>query len=131
DGGAGDLDGVADGNIKTNWVLPADAPGNSFLVMASGESSHSTAQASFTGLTTWVMTNPTDYPPGQTAHIFAGGFQPGEAVRFQVSNQTNGNVYTPSWAVTDGGPDDLDGVADGHITTGWTVVSDAANSTLL
>src|SRR5215471_16448888 len=45
DGGAGDLDGVADGNIKTNWSVPMDAPGNSFTATATGESSGSSAQA--------------------------------------------------------------------------------------
>src|SRR5262249_34335091 len=56
--------------------------------------------------------------------------QPGETVDFQVSNLTNGNVYTPPWSVTDGGPGDLDGAVDGHIQTGWLVPQDAANSTL-
>src|SRR5438046_1021923 len=52
DGGAGDLDGVADGNIKTNWKLPTDSPGFTFTATATGATSGS-ADASFNGLTTW------------------------------------------------------------------------------
>src|SRR5947209_3624310 len=79
-------------------------------VTAAGASSCSSAQGTFTGLITWTYALPTDYVPGQTANVFAGGFQPGEAVPFQLSNLTNGNVYSPPWSVVDGGPDDLDGV---------------------
>jgi hypothetical protein len=37
---------------------------------------------------------PTDYAPGQTANILAGGFVLGETVDFQVTNLTNGHVYS-------------------------------------
>jgi hypothetical protein len=129
DGGAGDLDGVVDGNITTNWSVPMDAPGHSFTATATGETSGSSAQASFSGLTTWVYALPHDYTPGQTANLYAGGFNIGETVDFQINNLTNGNVYTP-WSVTDGSANDLDGATDGHIQTGWLVPDDAAGSRL-
>ncbi len=121
---------MADGNFKTNWIVPDDAPGNSFVATANGLFAISSAQASFTGLTTWVYAQPTDYTPGETANLFAGGFQSGESVQFQVSNLTNDYVYTPPWSVVDGSVDDLDGATDGHIQTGWLVPEDALNTTL-
>ena len=77
-----------------------------------------------------VMTQDPDYSPGQTATIDASGFQLGETVQFQVFNLTNGNAYS-SWAVTDGGPTDQDGVANGEIETAWLVPQDAAQSQLV
>src|SRR5207247_323347 len=89
----------------------------------------SSADVSVNGLTTWVLVDPNDYTPGEDAQISAGGFQAGEAVDFQVNNQTNGNTYT-GWSVADGSADDLDGAVDGHIQTTWLVPDDALNSTL-
>jgi hypothetical protein len=91
------------GTFATNWTVPSDAPGYSFQITATGESSSSSATASFNAPTTWVETIPTDYSPGQTANILAGGFQGSETVDFQVTNETDGNVY-PGWSVgaTDG-----------------------------
>ncbi len=63
----------ASGNVTTTWSVPMDAPGDRFQLTAT-DSSGDTAQATFNGLTTWVYTLPTDYSPGQTANIFAGGF---------------------------------------------------------
>src|SRR5262249_31754190 len=57
DGGAGDLDGVANGSITTSWTLPSDAAGTTFQATATGESSGASAQAAFNGLTTWVFAN--------------------------------------------------------------------------
>jgi VCBS repeat-containing protein len=119
----------AQGDLQTTWVLPDDSPGYTFRLTATGETSGEVAQASFGGLTTWVEALPTDYAPGQTANILAGGFQVGEAVDFQVTNLTNGHVYS-GWSVTDGSAGDGDGATDGHIQTGWLVPGDAANSLL-
>ena len=119
----------ASGGFSSTWTVPSDSPGDTFQVTATGETSASSAQATFAGLTTWVYTLPTDYHPGQTANVFAGGFQVGEAVDFQITNLTDGNVYSP-WSVTDGSSSDLDGATDGHIQTGWVVPQDALNSTL-
>jgi hypothetical protein len=120
----------ADGNFASTWSVPIDSPGDQYQLTATGETLGDTANASFAGLTTYVYALPTDYPPGASANIFAGGFQVGETVDFQVDNLTNGNQYLPPWAVTDGGTGDLDGVADGKISTTWLVPDDAANSTL-
>src|SRR5207248_360376 len=89
DGGASDLDGAADGNITTSWGLPSDSPGATFRASAAGATSQLTAEALFTGLATWVLTNRNDYAPGETATVFAGGFRAGETVQFQVANQSN------------------------------------------
>ena len=49
DGGAGDRDGIADGNIQTTWVVDdPDAVGATYLLTATGMASHEVASASFT-----------------------------------------------------------------------------------
>src|SRR5262245_49718066 len=49
DGGAGDLDGVANGNVKTSWYVdPDDSSGSRFQVTALGLSSNLYAAANFT-----------------------------------------------------------------------------------
>ncbi|MEN9665273.1 MAG: hypothetical protein RLZZ326_1636, partial [Planctomycetota bacterium] len=101
-----------------------------------------------------VATDRFDYPPGSTALFatFSDGlpgpdFQVGETVTFQVV-RTDGLADYPQgnrpWQVTDGvagfsahvdetgsrvAPD-LDGVADGRITTDWFVESQYANAAL-
>jgi hypothetical protein len=48
DGGASDLDGVANGNIQTVWQVPADALASQLQITATGEASGLTAQNWFT-----------------------------------------------------------------------------------
>ncbi len=49
DGGAGDLDGIADGNIQTTWVVDdPDAVGASYVLTATGVSSGEVATSTFT-----------------------------------------------------------------------------------
>ena len=101
-----------------------------------------------------VSTDRFDYPPGSTALFttFSDGlpgpdFQVGETVQFQVARTDGIEDRAPGnlpWQVTDGvggftayvdesgvriGPD-LDGVADGRITTDWFVESQYANADL-
>src|SRR6516164_3612287 len=64
----------ANGNFQTNWTIPSDAPGYTFTVTATGEAAGDSTTATFTGLTTYVYALPTDYAPGQTANLNAGGF---------------------------------------------------------
>src|SRR2546430_17704797 len=52
DGGAGDLDGVADGNIQTTWLVPADALNSTLQLSAAGQTSALTAQNTFTDAAT-------------------------------------------------------------------------------
>src|SRR5215204_3067376 len=63
-----------------------------------------------------VATDMSGYAPGQTAHIFASSFQPGETVQFQVLHNdgtpNTGNGHLP-WNVVDGSADDLDGLVNG------------------
>jgi hypothetical protein len=77
-----------------------------------------------------VATDMSDYAPGQTAHIFASSFQPGETVQFQVLHNdgtpNTGNGHLP-WNVADGGAADLDGKVDGNIETTWYVDPDDSN----
>jgi hypothetical protein len=54
---------------------------------------------------TWVYANPSDYAPGQLANLYAGGFQTGASVDFQIINVTKNETYQPSWAVADGSAD--------------------------
>ena len=130
DGSDDDLDGEVDGSVKTSWAVPVDSPGFTFEATATGALSLLSDDALFEGLVTWVQAVPTDYVPGDIANIFAGGFEIGESVLFQISNLTNNYEYTPPWSVIDGGADDLDGATDGHIQTGWLVPQDALNTTL-
>ena len=77
-----------------------------------------------------VATNQPDYAPGDTAHIFASSFQPGEAVQFQVLHNdgtpNTGNGHLP-WNVVDGSVDDLDGQLNGDVETTWYVDPDDSN----
>ena len=74
-----------------------------------------------------VVTDLPDYYPGATAHIFASGYQVGEAVQFQVlhtdGTPNTGGGHEP-WVVADGGFDDLDGAVDGNVHTTWYVDPD-------
>ena len=96
--------------------------------------------------TTSVTTNQADYAPGQTA-IFTSNSSVGGAVQYRVAHTTGvgadgiwgtaDDELGPSlsgslpWYVVDGGAGDLDGVANGAITTSWFVNSDALNQSFL
>jgi len=73
------------------------------------------------------VTDKPDYAPSETAYITATGFQVGESVEFLVlhidGKPNTGNGHTP-WTVTDGGPNDNDGQADGNLETSWFVDPD-------
>ncbi|WP_144171496.1 DUF5801 repeats-in-toxin domain-containing protein [Pseudomonas sp. Kh13] len=96
-----------------------------------------------------VTTDQSDYSPGSTATFTASGFAAGSTVAFEVDHATgagadnvwgtpddvlateSGEGHTP-WYVTDGGPGDLDGQANGSITTSWYVnPDDSAGATFL
>ncbi|MFM7097610.1 MAG: tandem-95 repeat protein, partial [Gemmataceae bacterium] len=90
-----------------------------------------------------VSTDLLDYAPGATALISANNFMPGANVTFQVQHMlagaddvfgtsddmpdtllnSSGSGHEP-WIVTDGGPSDLDGLANGAISTSWYVNPD-------
>src|SRR5205814_1929293 len=71
-----------------------------------------------------VSADKPDYAPGEIAHIFASGYQPGEAVQFQVLHNEGmpnaGSGHLP-WTVVDGSANDLDGKVDGNVHTTWYV----------
>jgi uncharacterized repeat protein (TIGR01451 family) len=88
-----------------------------------------------------VGTEFSDYAPGSTAFIIAQNFSVGSTIRFQVNHVLgpggDGVLGTSddmvinldglgheAWDVTDGGIGDLDGVANGSITTSWYVNPD-------
>ena len=48
DGGAGDLDGLANGAIQTSWYVNADAVNQAFVLTAAGQTSGQVATTSFT-----------------------------------------------------------------------------------
>lgn len=88
-----------------------------------------------------VTTEQNDYAPGSTAIITASGFTAGSTVKIEVDHATNpgadgvwgtaddvlntsaGAGHDP-WYVTDGGAGDLDGQANGSVTTSWYVDPD-------
>ena len=79
-----------------------------------------------------VTTDRADYAPGSTATIVVDGVNSGNSVAFQVADLAgdpgiNGiaDVYAP-FSVTDGGPGDADGLANGAVVTQWQVPSDGS-----
>ncbi|NBY02936.1 MAG: tandem-95 repeat protein, partial [Planctomycetes bacterium] len=98
-----------------------------------------------------VSTDLLDYAPGSTALINASNFMPGSDVTFQVQHllagadgvfgtsddspdtllNSSGSGHEP-WTVKDGGAADLDGLANGAITTSWYVnPDDSAGATFI
>ncbi|MEJ8824817.1 hypothetical protein WKW80_22720, partial [Variovorax humicola] len=96
-----------------------------------------------------VTTDLEDYAPGSTATITASGFSVGSSVTFEVEHvsdpggdglwgtlddvlaNSDGSGHDP-WSVVDGGIGDLDGLANGSITTSWYVdPDDSAGATFL
>ncbi len=139
DGAENDLDGTADGNIRTNWLLDEGETIACMLELsATGLNSAETGTSRFgnTGFGEWrapappavvVLTDRPDYAPGETATVMAGGFTPGEVVELQVlhvdGTPNTGTGHEP-WQVIDGADGDLDGAADGSIETTWLVPAD-------
>ena len=85
-----------------------------------------------------VTTDQADYAPGSTATFAVTGVASGSSVAFRVADVPsdpgiNGiaDVYAP-FSVTDGGPDDLDGLANGIVVAQWQVPTDgrATDATL-
>src|SRR5258705_6035007 len=74
-----------------------------------------------------VSTDLLDYAPGSTA-TFTANVGLGDTVTFDVTDVAGTAVSGTDqpWTVTDGGAGDLDGVANGVITTTWNVGLDAA-----
>ncbi|MFS2124484.1 DUF5801 repeats-in-toxin domain-containing protein [Pseudomonas sp. Pseusp97] len=88
-----------------------------------------------------VTTDQNDYAPGSTAIITASGFTVGSTLKIEVDHSTSPGIdgtwgtaddvlstsagagHDP-WYVTDGGAGDLDGQANGSITTSWYVDPD-------
>ena len=98
-----------------------------------------------------VSTDLLDYAPASTALITANNFMPGADVTFQVQHvlagadgafgtaddipdtilNSKGSGHEP-WTVKDGGAGDLDGLANGAITTSWYVnPDDSAGATFV
>ena len=114
DGQDGDLDGVANGEVVTTWLLPADATAvlNLTATGAEGESASTTASiaaASLPAATSspapTVSTDKADYAPNETATISSSGFTPGSTVEYQVE------------IVSDPGADAVFGTSDDVVDT--------------
>ncbi len=76
-----------------------------------------------------ITTDQPDYAPGSTALITASGFQVGESVQINITSDTPGpgqGAWTVTDGITDGSSADLDGLANGSITTSWLVDPDGA-----
>src|SRR5262249_20461629 len=92
-----------------------------------------------------VSTDQADYAPDSTAYFTAANTTVGGAVNFMVSHLDPGadGLYGTAddlllsdisnarvlWTVVDGGPGDLDGIANGIVERTWQVGLDAANQT--
>src|SRR5262249_54354406 len=93
-----------------------------------------------------VSTDQADYAPDTTAYFTATNTTVGGAVDFMVDHLSPGEdgIYGTAddvllsdgisgtgvtWTVVDGGPGDLDGVANGVVETSWQVGADALNQT--
>ena len=79
-----------------------------------------------------VTTDKADYAPGSTATFIVAGVNSGSSVAFQIADLAsdpgiNGiaDVYAP-FSVTDGGPGDSDGLANGVVVTQWQVPADGS-----
>jgi hypothetical protein len=79
-----------------------------------------------------VATDLSDYAPGSTAN-FTATVGVGDTVTFNVADVAGVAVSGTDqpWTVTDGGPGDLDGVANGVIQTSWAVGQDAAGQSFV
>ena len=78
-----------------------------------------------------MATDQADYAPGATATITASGFATGATVTFGLADLPSDPGDDPgdpdiygTFTVTDGGPGDLDGLANGTVVTSWQVPSD-------
>ena len=72
-------------------------------------------------LSVWVATDQTDYPPGSTALISGGGYQPGDAITLQVVHTDGNPDVSPAndpWTVT---ADD-----SGNVASTWYVDPDSS-----
>ncbi|PAY05921.1 hypothetical protein CK489_23540 [Bradyrhizobium sp. UFLA03-84] len=79
-----------------------------------------------------VATDLADYAPGSTAN-FTANVGIGDIITFNVSDTLGKAISGTSqpWTVTDGGPGDLDGLANGVIQTTWAVGQDAAGESFV
>src|SRR5262245_16036961 len=90
DGGAGDLDGVADGNFQTTWyVEPEFATNQTLIATARGLSSGETASATFTDSRT--ITSVT-LNGGSSVTVL-----PGQSIAAVVDVTTTGNGNNANW----------------------------------
>jgi hypothetical protein len=97
DGGAADLDGVADGNIQTSWTVPADALASKLQVTVTGESSGLSADAAFAdalNTTTALSSSLNPAGTGKSVTLTAAVSAPTAAsvsVNFNGINSNNSN----------------------------------------
>ncbi|MFN5163192.1 MAG: hypothetical protein ACK5IA_15180, partial [Cyanobacteriota bacterium] len=141
DGGAGDLDGKAKGQVVTTWFVPTDDDGsgsgtpdalNASLLLTAIGSDGLNASTTFTDSGNLIVTtDKQDYVPGDGVRMTASGFANGETVTFQIDELTPGddNIYQKfdPIVVADGQLGDADGEVNGQITTTW-IVPDAPTS---
>ncbi|MCP9877596.1 hypothetical protein KBZ17_13395, partial [Cyanobium sp. A2C-AMD] len=157
DGGEGDLDGQRNGKVTTSWQVPSDDDGsgsgtpdalNATLLLTASTSGGQIANTTFTDSGLYLVTEKSDYAPGDEALILASGFRAGSTIEFSVEVLSPGldTIYgttddvidaaatallgeTP-WTVIDGSPLDLDNAIDGTVETSWFVDADAQGRTL-
>ncbi|MFO0076735.1 MAG: hypothetical protein ACK531_10725, partial [Cyanobacteriota bacterium] len=139
DGGAGELDGKAHGQVVTTWFVPTDDDGsgsgtpdalNASLLLTAMGSEGQMASVMFTDSGATVVTDKADYAPGETVTITASGFAQGSTIEFAIADDPSRpgddgevDVYMPFWVI-DGGEGDLDGGTNGEVVARWIVPAD-------
>src|SRR5262249_52427303 len=89
DGGTGDLDGVADGHIRTSWLVVSDALNSTLKLTAAGETSGLTAENTFTDAGSATLTSVT--VGAQSAPVTYGTLAGSATFIVTVTRSSNGN----------------------------------------
>lgn len=80
-------------------------------------------------MTLKLTTDYQDYAPGTYADFLYSGFNPGDTITFSVTALDPGPLWDLAspispWTVIDGGTGDLDGSANGAVTTSFYINPD-------
>lgn len=98
DGGAGDADGVANGQLTVHYTFPADARLDSFLISAAGNASHLVAQTTVWADSSHLLEaeDDADAPPATTTTVSSSALpsDPGQPVIFTATVNSASPVNT-------------------------------------
>ncbi|TKV83632.1 carboxypeptidase-like regulatory domain-containing protein, partial [Bradyrhizobium elkanii] len=114
DGGAGDLDGIANGVIQTTWAVGQDAAGESFVLSAMDQTAGLLATTTFTdagnGNTPVVQfATPNANPAALTLTTAGSQGNVGDAIFQEVTGSGTGSGSVTAFVRINGAPNDTDG----------------------